>query len=763
MAKKKVTDFNIDELLESAREPITYNIVDAMNEWGLEYAYATLLDRALVSNYDFVKPVQLRSVWGMYKLGLRPDKKNVKEGHVTSYIMTRYHPHAAQAIKGVVDGWAQRFNSRVPLVKATGQPGLFTGDTAPAERYLEVGMNRACYELVRDTQQHGCTWTYNENGDEIMPLFLPVRFPVGIINGVQGIATGFACNIPPHNPDEVMQACIAYLQGKLDKPEKILKYIKGPDFPTGASIVGTDGIKEYLLNGSGKFLVYGKYNVVEKPHGRTEIVFTELPYNVSVEQVMSDIAQKKNNGLFAEISEMKNLSDRKRQTDKSEVRLTLYIKAGANIPKLIDSLYKNTRCMASFSVNTTLIDNYVPRQNVPVFDMIKGFCTMRQDVVHLRYGYRLKQIDRDLYTLDGLMKILVDIDKAIYIIRHADNSDIACQQLQKTFKVEEKQANQILAMPLRQLTKADVIEAEAKKKSLDAEAKNIRTTLSDEKLVNEEIIKELKETESIITSGRRTEIVDMSLEELKQQQKEIEKQHKLLAKGVECFVNINKDKIGKSIESNDNSKFKVMSDSNIFIIGKDGNCKELEVEKLPLDDEQSISIFANGNDNIAGITSDSGYETLVVSNLGNINVFKNKFKSGLLCKLKDEELMFASPISEEDRKNNSLVMINKQGELFKMDIEKLKSVNAGSGLIVGTKMKDIVFVGIVHHNSVIKTVSNNEIKYTSVEECPSKGRGSSGYLLHKLKKDDEIISCEIVEMSDEVILTNRGKSGIKRK
>lgn len=763
MAKKKVTDFNIDELLESAREPITYNIVDAMNEWGLEYAYATLLDRALVSNYDFVKPVQLRSVWGMYKLGLRPDKKNVKEGHVTSYIMTRYHPHAAQAIKGVVDGWAQRFNSRVPLVKATGQPGLFTGDTTPAERYLEVGMNRACYELVRDTQQHGCTWTYNENGDEIMPLFLPVRFPVGIINGVQGIATGFACNIPPHNPDEVMQACIAYLQGKLDKPEKILKYIKGPDFPTGASIVGTDGIKEYLLNGSGKFLVYGKYNVVEKPHGRTEIVFTELPYNVSVEQVMSDIAQKKNNGLFAEISEMKNLSDRKRQTDKSEVRLTLYIKAGANIPKLIDSLYKNTRCMASFSVNTTLIDNYVPRQNVPVFDMIKGFCTMRQDVVHLRYGYRLKQIDRDLYTLDGLMKILVDIDKAIYIIRHADNSNIACQQLQKTFKVEEKQANQILAMPLRQLTKADVIEAEAKKKSLDAEAKNIRTTLSDEKLVNEEIIKELKETESIITSGRRTEIVDMSLEELKQQQKEIEKQHKLLAKGVECFVNINKDKIGKSIESNDNSKFKVMSDSNIFIIGKDGNCKELEVEKLPLDDEQSISIFANGNDNIAGITSDSGYETLVVSNLGNINVFKNKFKSGLLCKLKDEELMFASPISEEDRKNHSLVMINKQGELFKMDIEKLKSVNAGSGLIVGTKMKDIVFVGMVHHNSVIKTVSNNEIKYTSVEECPSKGRGSSGYLLHKLKKDDEIVSCEVVEMSDEIILTNRGKSGIKRK
>lgn len=763
MTKKKVADFNIDELLESAREPIVYNIVDAMNEWGLEYAYATLLDRALVSNYDFVKPVQLRSIWGMYKLGLRPDKKNVKEGHVTSYIMTRYHPHASQAIKGVVDGWAQKFNSRVPLVKATGQPGLFAGDTAPAERYLEVGMNKACYELVRDTQQHGCTWTYNENGDEIVPLFLPVRFPVGIINGVQGIATGFACNIPPHNPDEVMQACIAYLQGKLDKPEKLLKYIKGPDFPTGASIVGTDGIKEYLLNGSGKFLVYGKYNVVEKPHGRAEIVFTELPYNVSVEQVMSDIAQKKNNGLFAEISEMKNLSDRKRQTDKSEVRLTLYVKAGANIPKLIDSLYKNTRCMASFSVNTTLIDNYVPRQNVPVFDMIKGFCKMRQDVIHLRYGYRLKQIDRDLYTLDGLMKILVDIDKAIYIIRHADNSDIACQQLQKTFKIEEKQANQILAMPLRQLTKADVVEAEAKKKSLDAEAKEINTILSDEKLVNEEVIKELKETASIITSSRRTEIVGMSLEELKQQQKDMEKQRKLLAKGVECHVNITGDNIYKSIDQTDKSKIKVQSDGDLFVINQDGTCKALTVEQVPLDTPQSISTFTNGKD-IAGITTDVGYETLVVSDKGNINLFKNKFKEGLFCKSPEQSIIFARPVTEEDEQTKSLVIINKHGELFKMDINKLRAVNIGSGLINGTKLEDIVYVNLVNSTDIIKTESKNEVKYTPVEDCPSKGRGAGGYVLHKLKKDDEIVSCDIVhKLSDNIILTDRGKGGVKKR
>ena len=741
--KKNLKDFDIDKILENTREPIKYEIVDAMNDWGLEYAYATLLDRALIYNYDFVKPVQLRSIWGMYKQGLRPDKGNVKEGQVQATIMGKYHPHSDTSIKGVLDGWAQAFNSRVPLVKTTGQPGRFTGDSAPAARYLEVGMNKACYELVRDTQNHGCLWTFNEQGDEIMPLTLPTRWPLGIINGIQGIATGFACNIPPHNPDEVMKACIAYLQGKIDNPNKLYKYIKGPDFPTGATIIGIDGIKQYLETGEGKFIVRGKYSVKELGKGRVEIDFTELPYNVSVEQVITDINNKKKN--------------------KFEVKLAIYVKAGANINKLIDELYQYTRCQVSYSVNaTTIIDNK-PHMNTSMYEMIEGFCRMRKDVYKLRSDYRLKVIEKDLHILDGLLKVLVDIDEAIKIIRNSDNSDIASEKLQKKFKVDSVQANQILLMTLKQLTKADSIEIKQKQKSLVEENKTIHDILNNEILLNSEIVKEIQDTLKIISSPRRTEIVGVSMEEMKQQQKEIEKQHKLLAKGVECFVNINKDKIGKSIEPNDNSKFKIMSDSNIFIIGKDGNCKELEVEKLPLDDEQSISIFANGNDDIAGITSDSGYETLVVSNLGNINVFKNKFKSGLLCKLKDEELIFASPISEEDRKNNSLVMINKQGELFKMDIEKLKSVNAGSGLIVGTKMKDIVFVGMVHYNSVIKTVSNNEIKYTSVEECPSKGRGSSGYLLHKLKKDDEIISCEIVEMSDEVILTNRGKSGIKRK
>lgn len=760
---KNLKDFDIDKILENTREPIKYEIVDVMNGWGLEYAYATLLDRALVYNYDFVKPVQLRSIWGMYKQGLRPDKGNVKEGQVQATIMGKYHPHSDSSIKKVLDGWAQAFDSRVPLVKTTGQPGRFTGDSAPAARYLEVGMNKACYELVRDTQNHGCLWTFNEQGNEIMPLTLPARWPLGIINGTQGIATGFACNIPPHNPDEVMEACIAYLQGKIKRTNEVYEYIKGPDFPTGATVIGIDGIKQYLETGEGKFIVRGRYSIKELSKGRVEIDFTELPYNVSVEQVITDIDnKKKKNGKFFEISEIKDLSDRRFQTDKCEVKLAIYVKAGANLNKLIDELYQYTRCQVSYSVNaTTIIDNK-PHTNTSMYEMIDGFCRMRKDVYTLRSKYRLKVIEKDLHILEGLLKVLVDIDAAIKIIRKSDNSDIASEKLQAKFNVDTTQANQILLMTLKQLTKADSIEIKQKQKSLVEENSKIHEILNDETLLNNEIIEEIKETLKIISSPRRTEIVGVSMEEMKQQQKDVEKQRKLLSKGIECYVNITGDSIYKSIEETVNSKIKTQSDGNLFVINQDGSCKTLAVEQLPLDTPQSISTFTSGKD-IAGITVDTGYETLVVSDIGNINLFKNKFKEGLFCKSPEQSVIFASPITEEDKKTKSLVIINKHGELFKMDLDKLKAVNIGSGLITGTKLVDIVYANLVAPTDVIKTESKNKVKYTSVEDCPSKGRGSGGYMLHKLKEDDEIVSCDIVKMSDDIVVTGRGTSGTKIK
>lgn len=760
---KNLKNFDIDKILENTREPIKYELVDVMNDWGLEYAYATLLDRALVYNYDFVKPVQLRSIWGMYKQGLRPDKGNVKEGQVQATIMGKYHPHGETSIKKVLDGWAQAFDSRVPLVKTTGQPGRFTGDSAPAARYLEVGMNRACYELVRDTQNHGCLWTFNEQGDEIMPLTLPARWPLGIINGTQGIATGFACNIPSHNPDEVMEACIAYLQGKITNTKELCEYIKGPDFPTGATVIGIDGIKQYLETGEGKFIVRGKYSIKELSKGRVEIDLTELPYNVSVEQVITDIDnKKKKNGKFFEISEIKDLSDRRFQTDKCEVKLAIYVKAGANLNKLIDELYQHTRCQVSYSVYaTTIIDNK-PHPNTSMYEMIDGFCRMRKDVYKLRSKYRLKVIGKDLHILDGLLKVLIDIDAAIKIIRKSENSDIATEKLQARFDVDSAQANQILLMTLKQLTKADSIEIKQKQKSLVEEENTIQGILGSEALLNNEIVEEIQETLRIISSPRRTEIVGVSMEEMKQQQKDIEKQRKLLSKGVECYVNITGGSIYKSIDETKQSKMKVQSDGDLFAIYQDGSCKTLSVEQLPLDTPQSISTFTGGKD-IAGIAMDTGYETLVVSDKGNINLFKNKFKEGLFCKSPEQSVILASPITDEDKKTKSLIIINKHGELFKMDINKLKAVNIGSGLITGTKLEDIVYANIVAPTDVIKTESKNKVKYTSVEECPSKGRGSGGYMLHKLKGDDEIVSCDIIELSDGVTLTGRGTSGTKIK
>ena len=436
------------------------------------------------------------------------------------------------------------------------------------------------------------------------------------------------------------------------------------------------------------------------------------------------------------------------------------MKAGANLNKLIDELYQYTRCQVSYSVNaTTIIDNK-PHTNTSMYEMIDGFCRMRKDVYTLRSKYRLKVIEKDLHILEGLLKVLVDIDAAIKIIRKSDNSDIASEKLQAKFNVDSTQANQILLMTLKQLTKADSIEIKQKQKFLVEENSKIQSILNDETLLNNEIIEEINETLKIISSPRRTEIVGVSMEEMKQQQKDTEKQRKLLSKGIECYVNITGDSIYKSIEETVNSKIKTQSDGNLFVINQDGSCKTLAVEQVPLDTPQSISTFTSGKD-IAGITVDIGYETLVVSDKGNINLFKNKFREGLFCKSPEQSVIFASPITDEDKKTKSLIIINKHGELFKMEINKLNAVNIGSGLITGTKLEDIVYANLVAPTDVIKTESKNKVKYTSVEDCPSKGRGSGGYMLHKIKEDDEIVSCDIVEMSDDIVVTGRGTSGTK--
>ena len=707
MAKRKQT-VDIDEILAESKPPIKTELSKAMNDWGLEYSYATLQDRALISNYDFVKPVQLRSIWGMYKQGLRPNKENVKEAQVQATIMGKYHPHGDcvsgdtrfrtcgdknltikemydlvkakkqkrfvtfsidklgrlqfsfmsdirigqyttkiyhihfsngmeckvtnnhpfmlfsgrfikaenlvvgdivtsgkfngekimatvecktrhrknvyyetstkiwlmspesiqeehitedeavrvtrieiehvdktpmydftvndyanalcvdddgnflclhnSSIKGVLDGWAQKFNSRVPLVKTTGQAGVFTGQTAISARYLEVGMNDKMWELVRDTQNHGCTWTYNEQGDDVIPYYLPTRFPLGIINGSAGIATGFACTIPPHNPDEIMNSCIAYLRGDIKKKSDVLKYVKGPDFPTGAEVLGTDEIKNYIKTGTGPFLIRGLYNIKELSHGKKEIDFTELPYNVSVEKVMSVINDKKQKGLFAEISEVKNLSDVRLQTDKCECKLAIYVKSGANIDKLIKSLYKNTPCQVAFSVNSTLLVDNKPKQNVSLLEMIQGFCQMRKDSFLLRSKYRCDVIKRDLHTIDGMLKVLVDIDKTISIIRQAENQNEAKDELIKEFSVDNKQAEQILSISLRQLTKSDTIELQKKQKDLTEEFNSLDKTMNDENLLTQELISEMEETKEKISSPRRTKIVNVTMEAAKEEE-----------------------------------------------------------------------------------------------------------------------------------------------------------------------------------------------------------------------------------------------------
>lgn len=726
---------------------IKTDITESMNSWGLSYAWDTLLNRALTDETG-LKPVQLRTLYGMYKMGSRPDKPTIKAVRVSGEIVGKYHPHGPSSVEGAMERMAQHFAMRVPLLKYQGSVGVSTGDNAPSARYWEAGLNKAAWELLKDIKNNACQWTYTESGDNVIPVQIPVRFPVGVINGMSGIATGFASNFPQHNPDEVMNACIAYLKGKVKKPEDVLRYITAPDFCTGGLILGTDGVRDYLTTGIGKFFIRGVYEVKHLERGRTAVIFSELPYAVSCQSVISAINAQRKVGNFTEVSEVKDLTDRKYQTNKSEVHLVIYLKSGVNVERFIRRLFQKTPCQVSFSVNATTIIDQTPHQNTTALEMIEGFCKIKREAFIRKSNFRLSIIKEELHTLEGLLKILTDLDKAITIIRKAEDGNTASQTLQKVFIVDEEQAEQILAMPLRKLTKQDTKEINDRKNDLVAEQEELKAVLSDETLLTKQIICELKETKKVISSPRRSRLLDVTLDDLKNEEKLQKKLERSLQSGTDVFIHFDGNSIYKSLEKE--SGLKAFSTGTIYAVEENGTLTETQVSSIPLDSPQKVVGKPLGYTTKADDTN-----TLLISNLGNVTLVKNVTLKSPICRLKEgEELIFTATVPPDC--NDDLFFVTKAGDCAKLPISLFRAMGAGSGLVTGVKMSDIIFAGLVKDINIVKTVTDKkEVKYTSVEDCPARGKGAKGYCLHKTK--GKVTEVHIFpHLTEQMKLTERG-------
>lgn len=757
-----------------AAEIHNVTIQELMHSDYLPYAFYTIRDRALVAESG-LKPVQERILLSLWNMGGKHTSKTIKAGTVYSHTMGNYHPHSDASIADAGAKFGQTFSSRVPLIIVQGQVGFEFGDSPASVRYYEIKLSKAGQILVEDIDSKSIEFTRNFSDTEDVPVQLPVQWPVSLINGGEGISVGYSSYLPPHNPTEVMNAVIKRMQGKITDVKSLMKVMKGPDMPTGGILLGTDGVKDYFSTGKGRFLIRGQYTIEKITSGRHKIKFYELPFKVAPEKILKEISTAKEKGRLKDISEAKNLSGATRGTEFSIV-----VKAGANPETVVEDIFKFTSLESAYNVsNTVLLDKkpYI----ASVLEIIDSFIAFRREIFINKSVNRLEYLKKEKVRLEGLVKVLVDVEAATAIILKSETELTAKEKLMTKFKINEEQALYILNLKLRSLTKADRNDLILKADAVNQEIEQLEAILANEELLINAIVEEFEGIKKIIQDDRRTIITGITSEELQQQQKEQAKQERLLAKDVDCYIYVlANNTVVKLLEEETQLvpvrySLKTTSKADIGVVLSDGTLKTVNVENIPLYHPTSIDMLFGTKGNLAGLipmelTEETYKGILFVTNNGGVNILKGKVKDPLV-KITDEKLILVKPLTLSDYEND-LFIIAEDGMLAKFPVNTISERNSGAGFIAGMKYKlPCVSADLGDSLSHVLTKSKNTIKITESDIIPATSRGVKGAMLHKLKKDDVIVDMFIshdiraytLDTQDYTLpeATDRAKGGTK--
>lgn len=781
MTKKKAEKVNLEEVFSHIGGVVREeNFKDFLEANYLPMAHYSIQDRALVRE-DGLKPVQRRLIWSMYKSKLFSSGKTLKAAKVYSSVAGDYHPHGPASVSQAGARLAQDFATRLTPIDVQGTIGVEFGDKETADRYYEIKLSRAGELLVEDSKYNVSTMIPNYTNELEIPVQLPTRWPFNIINGGQGMAIGYATKMAPHNPTEVMNAVIERVKGNLKTTKKLMSIMKGPDLPTGAKVLGTDGIKEYYETGKGSFIIRATYYVEDLSRGRHIIHFTEIPYQVSPTKIIEEINNLKAKAKKIREDKKANLSEKDKEIllydDVTEVKnlydmdfgadLTVSLKAGANPQIFLESLFKKTSLQISFSVNNTVITEGFPKV-VNMMYLIDSFIGLREECFSRKVNNKIKELDLSYKKNYGLKQIIdLDIDKAISIIRKSDNADVAKEKLIKAFKVSPEAADYVLAMRLQQLTKQDSKALAEKIKKLKEELDKLNVIISSDEEFKKGLIAELQETKKIIASPRRTEIIDVSSEELDKKDKEKQKAKKLLEKGTDVHNIILADNtILKAFDTDIDSKvpiaysFETSSQDNLFALMKNGSLVEIDKDSIILDTPSTLKSIGINTDKLSLIIPQElkdNQKLLVVTNYGNVNIYKN-IKDPLVKFTIGEELVFAKIIDDTYKDKDILILAN-NGMAAKFPISKIRESNSGAGLIAGMKLNKNLVCGAAIAEDVIVTVGEKTVKLTENSEIRSTNRNVKGSILHKPTDNEKLI--KIYSGVNPVALNKKSLKSIK--
>ena len=483
---------------------IPVNIEDEMKKSYMDYAMSVIIGRAIPDFRDGLKPVHRRALFAMSEMGNVWNKPYKKAARIVGDIIGKYHPHGDTAAYDTIVRMAQDFSMRYPLIDGQGNFGSIDGDAPAAMRYTEVRMARITEELLSDLDKNTVDFTPNYDASLEEPVVLPAKLPMLLLNGSSGIAVGVATNIPPHNLNEVIEGTIALIRNPEIKIEGLMKYIKGPDFPTAGFINGREGIVSAYMTGRGVIRIRAKANIERNARNdRESIIITELPYQVNkaslIEKISELVRDKKINGI----------SDLRDESDRDGIRIVIDLKKDEIPGVLLNQLYKFTQMESTFGIIMLAIDRGQPAV-LNLKEVLKRFIAFRREVVVRRTFFEITKAKERAHVLEGLIKALENIDQVIAVIKKSGNPQEAADALCKRFGLSEIQAKAILDMRLQRLTALERDKIEGEYRDLTKLIKELQAILDDPQKVLEVIIKELQEIKAKYGDERRTEIVHSS-------------------------------------------------------------------------------------------------------------------------------------------------------------------------------------------------------------------------------------------------------------
>ncbi|MCI6997412.1 MAG: DNA gyrase subunit A [Eubacterium sp.] len=751
-----------------------------MEESYIDYAMSVIASRALPDVRDGLKPVQRRVLFSMIELNNGPDKPHRKCARIVGDTMGKYHPHGDSSIYGALVNMAQEWSTRYPLVDGHGNFGSVDGDGAAAMRYTEARLSKISMEMLADINKNTVDFAPNFDETEKEPVVLPARYPNLLVNGTSGIAVGMATNIPPHNLKEVIYAVVKIIDNIIEEDrettmEELLKIVKGPDFPTGATILGTRGIEEAYRTGRGKIRVRAVTNIETLPNGKSQIIVTELPYMVNKARLIEKIAD------LVKEKKIEGITDLNDHSSREGMRICIELRRDVNANVILNKLYKHTQLQDTFGVIMLALVNNQPKV-MNLLEILQHYLAHQEDVVTRRTKYDLNKAQERAHILEGLLKALDNIDRVIQIIRGSRNTQAAKEGLIEEFALTDVQAQAIVDMRLKTLTGLEREKLEAEYKELMEKIRKLQAILADRNMLLRVIREEILTIAEKYGDERRTAIgfddYDISMEDMIPNENTVITMTKLgyiKRMTVDNFRNQNRG--GKGIKGmqtlqDDYIDELLMTTTHHYLMffTNLGKVYRLKVYEIPEAGRTArgtaiINLLQlQAGEKISAVIPISEYEhnkyLLMATRSGlvkktPIREYENVRKTGLAAiALREDDELIEVKITDNHK---DVILVTKYGQCIRFSDTDVRSTGRVSMGVRGINLSDgdeIIGMQLNTQGDYLLFVSEKGMgKRTSMSEFTTQNRGGKGVKCYKItEKTGNVIGVKAVNEDNEIMM-----------